>query len=98
MPLSLYASAEERTQVIAGLRAITGFLEGNPEVPLPRRVEVHVFPPAGLTDAEKRAEVDSIAARIGAGARESAGGHYIASIHFGSVEYSAIAIPCHQER
>ena len=90
---SLYASGEEREQVISGLREMAAFLAANPDVPAPRSITFHVFPPTGLTHAEMRAEIDVIASRIGAETRESAGGHYIASIRFGLVEYSAVAIP-----
>jgi hypothetical protein len=90
--ISLYASAEDRVRIIAGLRELADFLEGNPEVPAPPEAGFNVFPPTGLTNAERRAEIDVIASLIGTGTRESAGGHYIASVHFGPVQYSAVAI------
>jgi hypothetical protein len=90
---NLYASADDRAEVIAGLYKLAHFLEENPEVPTPRTITVSVFPPTGLTDTERRAEIDLVASRIGAETRESAGGHYIASLRFGPVEYSAVAIP-----
>jgi hypothetical protein len=93
MSFNLYASPDERMRLIAGLRDLVIFLEDNPEAPAPRTITIHVFPPAGMTDAERRAEIDTIAARIGAGTRESAGGHYTASVHFGPVEYMPVAIP-----
>lgn len=93
MSFNLYASPDERVRLIAGLCDLVTFLEHNPEAPAPRTITIHVFPPAGMTDAECRAEVDAIAARIGAGTRESAGGHYTASLHFGPVEYRPVAIP-----
>jgi hypothetical protein len=90
---NLYAGERERAQVICGLREMAGFLETNPEAPTPRTVTINVFPPTGLSDLEQRAEIDLIASRIGAETRESRGGHYIATIRFGPVEYSAVAIP-----
>jgi hypothetical protein len=50
------------------------------------------FPPRGA-DEEMRAEIDRIAARIGAEAMDNAAyGHYLASRHFGPVQYRAVAI------
>ena len=80
-----------RNRVIAGLLDLAAFLEANPGVPAPRWADVFVFPPDG-TDDEKRAEIDVIAARIGAEPIESDSGHYTASICFGPVEYRAVAI------
>jgi hypothetical protein len=95
MSFNLYADSERRTQVIAGLRGMAAFLEENPDVPAPRAITFNVFPPTGMDDAEARAEIDVIASRINAVTRESEGGHYIASLRFGPVEYSAVAIPRH---
>lgn len=50
-----------------------------------------VFPSDG-TDAERRAEADTIAARIGAEIQTECG-HYIASRRFGPVEYRVVVIP-----
>jgi hypothetical protein len=93
MSLNLYASPGERTQLIAGLYDLAKFLEDNPEVPTPRTITVHVFPPTGMTDAERRAEIDAIAARLGVTARKTGCGHYVATRSIGPVEYRAVAIP-----
>lgn len=88
-----YASLEERNSLIAGLRDLSDFLEGNPEVPVPRWADVLVFPPE-RTDQEMKAEIDRIAALIGAGVNDHSGddGHYAASRKFGPVQYEAVGI------
>lgn len=88
-----YANAEERRSLIAGLRDLADFLEGNPAVPAPRHEDLMVFPQAG-TDKEIRAEIDRISALAGAEISDRAadGGHYAASRKFGSVHYEAVGI------
>ena len=90
--MAYYADNDERSSLIDGLRAVAQFLQDHPDVPAPRWVDVLVFPPDS-TDEEERAEIDMIAARIGAETSESARGHYSCSTSFGSVEYRAVAIP-----
>jgi hypothetical protein len=89
-----YASADERASLIAGLRALAGFLEERPDVPAPRWADVMVFPPDS-TDAEAQMEVATIAALIGSAVNDetASGGHCTTSRAFGPVEYRAIAIP-----
>jgi hypothetical protein len=89
-----YANSEERAGLSAGLRDLADFLDRNPEVPAPRRIDVLVFPPEG-TSAEMFAEIDVIAARIGTKASDvgSPAGHYSAVRGFGPVCYRAVAIP-----
>ena len=73
------------------------FLQDHPDVPAPRWADVYVFPPRG-TDEQMRAEIDQIAARIGAEATDDADhGHYAASRHFGPVQYRAVAISEHPD-
>lgn len=79
-----------RTTLIAGLRALADFLDANPAVPVPRSVNVLHFP-HGATDVEICAEVDHIAELLGAPVNQEFG-HYGASVHFGPVEYKAVAI------
>jgi hypothetical protein len=88
-----YSNLEERSSLIAGLRDLADFLEGNPEVPAPRWTDVLVFPPDG-TDNEMKAEIDRIAALIDAGVSDLTAddGHYTASRKFGPVQYEAVAI------
>lgn len=92
--MSYYANSEERAWLISGLRDLAEFLDKNPGVPAPPRTDVLVFPPAG-SDAEMFAEIDVIAAQIGATASDasSPAGHYSAYRDFGPVQYRAVAIP-----
>jgi hypothetical protein len=92
--MSYHANSEERERLTAGLRELADFLDQNPEVPVPWRVGVIVFPAEG-TDAEMFAEIDVIAAQIGTTATDagSPGGHYSAVREFGPVQYRAVAIP-----
>jgi hypothetical protein len=89
-----YADTAERAALIGGLRALADYLESSPEVPAPSYSDVFTFPPDGDC-AGMRTEIDAIAARLGANARETAGGHYVATRSFGPVEYRAVAICKH---
>ena len=92
-----YANAGERGRLIAGFRALADFLEDHPDVPAPSWADVYVFPSRG-TDEEMRAEIDQIAARIGAEATDNAAyGQYVASRHYGPVQYRAVAISQHPD-
>ena len=92
--MSYYANSYERSGLIAGLRNLAEFLAQNPQVPAPRRIDLLVFPPDG-SDTEMFAEIDVIAAEIGATATDadSPAGHYSAVRDFGPVQYRAVAIP-----
>jgi hypothetical protein len=92
--MSYHPDSEERRRLTAGLRELADFLDQNPQVPAPWRTDVLVFPAKG-TDAEMFAEVDTIAAQIGATASDtdSPRGHYSAVRAFGPVQYRAVAIP-----
>jgi hypothetical protein len=93
-----YANAIERLALISGLRDLAGFLEGNPDVPAPAYTDILVFPP-GVSDDEKRAEVDAIASLIGSGTMTSSSyRHYTTSRGFGPVEYRAVAIPADETK
>lgn len=89
-----YASLEERIMLVAALRDLSDFLGHNPEAPAPRWVDVLVYPPTG-TDGQMKAEIDRIAALIGADVndRTADNGHYTAGRRFGSVRYEAVGIP-----
>jgi hypothetical protein len=87
----IYANSAEREALIRGLRTIADYFEFNPEVPAPRYADMLVFPPKG-TDAERRAEIDIIAARI-CQTPETVCSHYVVSRFFGPVQYRAVAIP-----
>jgi hypothetical protein len=84
---------DHRTALITGLRDLAGFLETNTDLPIPTSVTVHHFP-RDASDDDMCAQVDQIAARIGApvDSDESLHGHYGTSINFGPVEYRAVAI------
>ena len=87
-----YANADERGRLIDGLRVLATFLQDRLDVPAPRWADVYVFPPRG-TDEQMRAEIDRIAARIGAEPTDDAAyGHYAAARLFGPVQYRAVAI------
>ena len=62
--MAFYADTGQRARLIAGLRGLAVFLEANPDVPAPLYADVLVFPSDG-SDAERRAEIDVIAGRIG---------------------------------
>jgi hypothetical protein len=89
-----YANLVERSDLISGLRALADFLEGNPEIPAPFSADVLVFPP-GVSDEDGRAEIDHIAAMIGAPVVDGTARneHYVTSRRFGAVEYRAVFIP-----
>jgi hypothetical protein len=89
-----HANAEERSGLISGLRELADFLEQNPEVPAPRWADLIVFPPAS-TDQEMKAEINAIAALIGAGVKDDTAddGHYTTARSFGTVQYRAVCIP-----
>ena len=88
-----YANDQERSSLIAGLRALADFLEGSPEVPAPRWTDILVFP-ATAPDSEMRAEIDNIAALIGSAVEDQTAeyGHYQTSRSFGSIQYRALAV------
>ena len=89
-----YANLAERRDLIGGLRALADFLEDNPEIPAPFSADVLVFPPR-VSDEDGRAEIDRIAAMIGAPIvdRAARNEHYVTSRDFGAVEYRAVFIP-----
>jgi hypothetical protein len=87
-----YADTTERAALAGGLRALADYLEASPEVPAPSYSTVFTFPSDGEW-AVMRAEIDAIAAQLGVSARDTVGGHYVATRSFGPVEYRVVAIP-----
>lgn len=77
-----------RPQVIAGLRALADYLETHPNVPADEHWELQHHTPG--TTAERRAEVDRIAAVLGT--KTTGTDHYKVSRMFGPVRYSALGI------
>lgn len=84
---------DQRAEFVAGLRALATFIESHPDLPVPPDADVSPYL-GELGDAEKRAEVDRIAAVLGVEATVSpyVAGHYKAQRRFGPVAYSAVAI------
>ncbi|WP_113705346.1 hypothetical protein [Nonomuraea lactucae] len=86
---------DDRTDLITGLRKLADFLTAHPEIPvhLPH-VTLNQFPARG-SDAEMCAEVDKIAALLGAEISKPTNsyGHYSTGLSFGPVRYSFTAIP-----
>jgi hypothetical protein len=82
--MNYYGNDEERVRLIAGLRHLANFLDQNPDVPVPWRADVLVFP-TEAGDAEMFAEIDTIAELIGSDASDadSPRGHYSAVRNFG---------------
>ena len=60
-----YANPAKRRDLITGLRALADFLEDNRQIPAPFSADVLVFPP-WVSGEDGRAEIDRIAAMIGA--------------------------------
>jgi len=87
-----YANISQRAALIGGLRALADYLEFNPEVPAPIYSDVFTFPP-DADWAGMRAEIDTIAARLGVTGHKTSGGQYVATRSFGPIEYRAVAIP-----
>ncbi|WP_219460025.1 hypothetical protein [Nonomuraea rhizosphaerae] len=85
--------SDHRRALINGLLHLAVFLETHPNVPASSRVVLHHFPKPA-SDEDLRAEIDEIAAQIGSGIEfaDSPYGHYTTSVHFGPVEYRAVAI------
>jgi hypothetical protein len=93
-----YANTIERQALISGLRELAGFLESNPDVPVPAFIDFLVFPPPAPDDGKRR-EVDVIASLIGSVAvTASSYRHYTTSRRFGPVEYRAVAIPVDENK
>ena len=79
-----------RAKFINGLRDLAAFLDVNLFFPVPPyEYTINVFP-EGLTDAERRAAVDRLAAIMGVTATEH-NGHYTANGQFGPVTYCLVA-------
>jgi hypothetical protein len=92
--MNYYGNDEERVRLLAGLRDLANFLNQNPDVPVPWRADVLVFP-TEASDAEMFAEIDAIAELMGSDASDadSPRGHYSAVRNFGPVQCRAVAIP-----
>lgn len=91
IPSDLFA----RTQTIAGLRALAGFLEANPDIPIREYGEDYKYFTRAEDDTSERAEIDRIAAALGETVDDDTdrGGHYSVSKTFGRITYTATHIP-----
>lgn len=80
-----------RAKFINGLRDLAAFLDANLFFPVPPYGDtINIFP-EGLTDAERRAAVDKLAAIMGTTAQDH-DGHYTADGQFGPIAYCVVAI------
>jgi hypothetical protein len=90
-------STPERAKVTEGLRQLADYLDANPGVPVSEytHCDLLAFTSHDYSDAASRAEVDRIAALLGAPVRDETGrgGHYKATRSFGPISYSMIHIP-----
>jgi hypothetical protein len=81
-----------RIRVAAGLRDLASFIERNPDLPIPRNVDISLSV-IGDDDKQERDEIDRIAAILGVPATFPYGlHHYRAAREFGPVTFSALAI------
>lgn len=82
-----------RAEFTAALRALADFLDANPSLPLPHRVNITVHPQG--TDEEERDAVDLVARILDVQPETSRSGHYRVERDFGGgrVAYGAVAIP-----
>ncbi|MEU7746837.1 hypothetical protein [Nonomuraea sp. NPDC049158] len=90
------AQRYHRRELIAGLRTLATFLDGHPQVPVPRygtvRVSVHTnYETDASSEVEAIAEVERIAALLGTTPTVE-NGHHVAGVDFGSVRYEAVLI------
>lgn len=84
-------TAPDRAAYVAGLRELADYLEATPDLPVPSSTGASVHPDGG--DVQARAEVDRVAAILGAVPETRANGdHYTVTRRFGPVTYQAIAI------
>lgn len=82
----IYANAEERGHLVAGLRDVADFLQHNLDVPTPRSADLTGFPPSGSTDQQMRTEVERIAAIIGGQIKDDCSGRRLADGAHGRVD------------
>ncbi len=83
-----------RTKVIDGLVELAAYLEAHPDVPVaPFGWDLNVYT-QDQDEAACRAEVDRIAAILGAQVRDDTGrgGHYRADRSFGLISYAAVHV------
>lgn len=86
-------TTDHHRALINGLLDLAAFLEEHPDLPVSPSLTLHHFSRQD-SDADQRAEIDQIAARVGSPIdyEDSPYGHYATSVFFGPVEYRAVAI------
>lgn len=83
---------DRRQAVIDGLRSLADFLTENPDLPIDGSHGFQYSVSAFFdTEAERRAEVERIAALLGVTPVDD--DHYVANRFFGPIEYRTVAIP-----
>jgi hypothetical protein len=88
----LIGHGPERTDMVAGLRALADFLEANPAVPIPRHGHQFSVTTSG-SDEQKRSQVKFASLAIGEDVTDDAqGGHYWTQRRFGPVSYQITAV------
>ena len=83
-----------RAKVIDGLVELAAYLQAHPDVPVaPYGWDLNIY--THDDDAACRAEVDRIAAILGAPVEDDTGrgGHYLTTRSFGLISYRAVHIP-----
>jgi hypothetical protein len=83
-----------RAKVIDGLVELAAYLEAHPDLPVcPFGWDLNIYTHTG-DDAASRAEVDRIAAVLGAQVQDDTGrgGHYRAGRSFGLISYAAVHV------
>ena len=90
-PRGAAADDDPRAAFIKALRDLAVFLTDHPDVPIPRRERLTVFPHG--TDDEERAAVDAAAEAMGVTPVVNAENtHYRAVVAFGPLEFEVLAI------
>lgn len=83
---------KDRAAIITGLRDLADFLDAHPDIPITGCVPLYHFAHQ-RTDADQRAEIEQIAARLGSPVEaQTPYGHYVTTISFGPIQYRAMAI------
>jgi hypothetical protein len=92
--MSCETDTASRSQYISGLRALADYLEMTPAIAIPR-YGTNIIVCADSTDDGGRDQVDYFAAvtRVKVTDNTPAGGHYEATLSFGHVSYTIVAIP-----
>ncbi|GAB1819641.1 hypothetical protein [Herbidospora sp. RD11066] len=81
---------DQRTEMIAGLRALADHIEAHPAIPVMPDLTVYTFA-TRAADEVMKAEIDTYAAQFGTPVTDEKG-HYSTTRAFGPVEWKAVAI------